>query len=43
VYNNTSNEQAGGALMMERMSVLPYEWFNKPVRVEAYSGETLHL
>jgi hypothetical protein len=28
--------------MMERMSVLPYEWFNKPVRVEAYSGETLH-
>jgi len=27
---------------MERMSVLPYEWFNKPVRVEAYSGETTH-
>jgi len=28
--------------MVERMSVLPYEWFNKPVRVEAYSGETTH-
>jgi len=25
---------------MERMSVLPYDWFNKLVRVEAYSGET---
>ncbi len=27
---------------MERMSVLPYDWFNKIVRVEAYSGETTH-
>lgn len=27
---------------MERMSVLPYDWFNKPVRVEAYGGETTH-
>ncbi len=27
---------------MERMSVLPYDWFNKLVRVEAYSGETTH-
>jgi len=25
---------------MERMSVLPYDWFNRIVRVEAYSGET---
>jgi len=24
------------------MSVLPYDWFNKLVRVEAYSGETTH-
>ncbi len=27
---------------MERMSVLPDDWFNKLVRVEAYSGETTH-
>ncbi len=27
---------------MERLSVLPYDWFNKLVRVEAYSGETTH-
>jgi hypothetical protein len=27
---------------MERMSVLPYDWFDKLVRVEAYSGETTH-
>ena len=27
---------------MERMSALPYDWFNKLVRVEAYGGETTH-
>jgi hypothetical protein len=27
---------------MERLSVLPYDWYNKLVRVEAYSGETTH-
>jgi hypothetical protein len=27
---------------MERLCVLPYDWFNKLVRVEAYSGETTH-
>jgi hypothetical protein len=27
---------------MERMSVLPYDWFNKFVKMEAYSGETIH-
>ena len=27
---------------MERTSVLPYDWFNNIVRVEAYSGETTH-
>jgi hypothetical protein len=25
---------------MERMSILPYDWFNSYVRVEAYGGET---
>ena len=25
---------------MERISVLPYDWFNSYVRVEAYGGET---
>jgi hypothetical protein len=24
---------------MERTTILPYEWFNKTVRVSAYSGE----
>ena len=24
---------------MERTTILPYEWFNKRVRVAAYSGE----
>ena len=24
---------------MERTTILPYEWFNKMVRVSAYSGE----
>ena len=24
---------------MERTTILPYEWFNKSVRVAAYSGE----
>ena len=24
---------------MERTTTLPYEWFNKMVRVSAYSGE----
>jgi hypothetical protein len=24
---------------MERATILPYEWFNKTVRVSAYSGE----
>jgi hypothetical protein len=27
---------------MERMSVLPDDWFNRLVKVEAYSGETIH-
>ena len=27
---------------MEGMSVLPYDWFSKLVRVEAYGGETTH-
>jgi hypothetical protein len=31
--------KSGAEVDMERTTILPYEWFNKSVRVAAYSGE----
>ena len=35
----TTWAKSGAEVPMERTTILPYEWFNKMVRVSAYSGE----